>query len=175
MSRLRNRSHNRCRNFCRKERGRKSQPSEHHFSLTELALGYNSISDISALSGLTNLSDLSLDGNSISDLSPLAGLVNLKYLSLEGNAISDLSPLKSLTNLQDLYIKNNSGLTPEAVRELQQALPNCRISTDLDLSIPEETPVVSEDPFVEDGGKATAPPEESAEAESSPDAEAPLE
>ena len=68
----------------------------------------NSVSDLSPLSGLTNLSILLLDHNSISDLSPLAGLTKLTYLELGNNSISDISPVSGLNNLTELVLWDNS-------------------------------------------------------------------
>ena len=92
----------------------------HATNLTELYLGAewveaernwktsNSVSNLSPLSGLTNLIRLDLRGNSISDLSPLTGLINLTWLELWDNHISDLSPLSGLTNLTELRLGENS-------------------------------------------------------------------
>ena len=68
-------------------------------NLTHLWLGDNSISDISALTGLTNLESLALGDNSISDISPLIGLTQLTHLWLGDNSISDISPLVENTGL----------------------------------------------------------------------------
>ena len=76
--------------------------------LERLYLDNNSISDVSALSGLTRLELLYLDNNSISDLSPLSGLTDLTRLYLRNNSISDLSSLSGLINLAGLYLDNNS-------------------------------------------------------------------
>ena len=76
--------------------------------LTWLLLPDNSISDISAIAGLTNLEVLDLAGNSISDISPLTGLTNLIALGLYNNSISDISPLAGLTNLTLLWLNDNS-------------------------------------------------------------------
>ena len=77
---------------------------EHATNLTELYLGAewveaernwktsNSVSNLSPLSGLTNLTRLDLRGNSISDLSPLTGLINLTWLEL-GTIVSQTSLL----------------------------------------------------------------------------------
>ena len=73
-----------------------------------LSLSYNSVSDISALAGLTNLFDLSLDGNAISDISPVAELTNLTDLDLNGNSVSDISALAGLTQLGGLSLSYNS-------------------------------------------------------------------
>ena len=68
-------------------------------NLTHLWLGDNSISDISAVIGLTNLEFLYLADNSISDISPLIGLTQLTYLDIGDNSISDISPLVENTGL----------------------------------------------------------------------------
>ena len=69
----------------------------------------NSVSDLSPLSELTNLTWLRLRNNSISDISPLADLTNLTWLNLGGNLmISDISALTNLTNLTFLYLYGNS-------------------------------------------------------------------
>ena len=70
----------------------------------------NSISDLSPLAGLTNLTQLWIGGNSISDISPLAGLTNLTSLTLEVNRISDISPLVANTGLGEgdtVYVQAN--------------------------------------------------------------------
>jgi len=79
--------------------------------LTYLDLGYNNISDISALAGLTKLTYLDLRFNEeISDISPLfdtdtqSGLTDLTYLDLGYNNISDISALAGLTSLTTLSL-----------------------------------------------------------------------
>ncbi len=76
--------------------------------LERLYLNNNSISDVSVLSGLINLERLYLFNNSISDLSSLSGLTRLEWLYLDNNSISDLSPLSGLTNLANLSLSHNS-------------------------------------------------------------------
>ena len=105
-------------------------------SLKSLKLDYCPVSDISALSGLGSLQVLSMQNCRISSVSALAGLGSLRELYLDGNSISDLSPLAGLKNLGYLYISGNN-VTADNVRALQEALPNCNIYTDLDLSLPE--------------------------------------
>ena len=82
---------------------------EHATNLEVLNLDDNSISDISALSGLTNLIELylystSLGSTSISDISALSGLTNLTHLVLYSTGISDISALSGLTNLTHLFL-----------------------------------------------------------------------
>ena len=78
------------------------------YQLTSLDLDNNSISDISPLAGLTNLTRLYLSDNSITDISPLAGLYQLTTLWIHSNSITDLSPLGGLTNLTWLDLRSNS-------------------------------------------------------------------
>ena len=123
-------------------------------ALTELHLSYNLIADISPLANLTKLTDLDLDGNGIKNISALSGLTALSNLSLEDNDITDLTPLYGMSALKTLYIRDNDKLSADEVRALQEALPNCIITTDLDLSQSEELPPVENDPF------AGMPPQE---------------
>ena len=77
-------------------------------NLTWLGLGHNKLSDnISPLSELTNLTTLSLGENRISDISPLSGLTNLTLLNLYNNQIIDISPLSGLDNLTTLHLSWN--------------------------------------------------------------------
>ncbi|MGN0517319.1 MAG: leucine-rich repeat domain-containing protein [Acutalibacteraceae bacterium] len=70
-------------------------------------LSFNQISDISPLSELTNLQTLYLNSNHIWDIPPLSKLTNLQNLNLSFNQISDISPLSELTNLQCLNLGRN--------------------------------------------------------------------
>ena len=67
----------------------------------------NTVSDVSALSGLTRLRSLYLDETNI-DMSTLSGLTYLRSLYLGGNNISDISALSGLTNLTSLYLGSNN-------------------------------------------------------------------
>ncbi len=73
---------------------------------TQLDLTEKNISDLSALSRLTNLENLHLRGNPVSDLSPLAGLTGLRTLDLFSTQASDLTPLEGLTGLTTLFLDN---------------------------------------------------------------------
>ncbi len=72
------------------------------------SINSNSVSDLSPLAGLTNLTFLGLSDNSISDISPVAELNNLTSLSLGNNNISDISPVAGLNNLTSLLLWDNS-------------------------------------------------------------------
>ena len=82
--------------------------------LRELYLDTNSISDVLPLSGLTQLTELYLSDNNISDVLPLSGLTQLTELDLSKNNISDVSPLSRLTQLRtlDLFENNISDVSP---------------------------------------------------------------
>ena len=76
--------------------------------LTNLNLSYNSLSDVSPLAGLTQLTTLYLGGNFLSAVSPLAGLTQLTNLDLSYNSLSDVSALAELTQLTNLYLSHNA-------------------------------------------------------------------
>ena len=79
-------------------------------NLKELDLSANNITDriILPLSNLTNLISLDLSSNNITDISPLVGLTNLKELNLFRNNISDIAVLSGLTNLTRLNLGDNN-------------------------------------------------------------------
>lgn len=83
-----------------------------------------SITDISALAGLTNLTTLDLNFNNVVDIRPLEGLTRLNYLDLWGNEIEDLEPLKALENLfwMDLDDNEITDIGPLANLSILEAL-----------------------------------------------------
>lgn len=99
------------------------------YSLDNLSLVGNNISDISGLSQLGGLVTLNLGDNMIRDISPLAGLSGLRTLYLDNNPLEDLSPLASLTNLTTLSIKGIQ-LSESQLKALAAALPNCAIHSE---------------------------------------------
>ena len=111
------------------------------FSVEELHLGYNNLFDLSALTGHTALRRLDLNHNALRDVTALSGCTALEELDLSFNALNSLAALRSLSSLRTLNITGNAELTADMVRSLQEALPGCRIVTDIDLSMPEPTPV----------------------------------
>jgi hypothetical protein len=99
----------------------------------QLNLGSTKVSDAGLvhLKGLTNLKTLNLGYTQVSD----AGLVHLKELTdlqmlyLDGTKVTDagLVHLKGLTGLQTLYLRVTN-VTAAGVKDLQAALPNCKIT-----------------------------------------------
>ena len=73
-------------------------------NITELNLSYIKISDISLLTGLTNLQRLHLTETGVSDIKPLVGLTNLQVLGLVGTRVTDIKPLEGLTDLKWLWL-----------------------------------------------------------------------
>ncbi|GAA1051111.1 Ig-like domain-containing protein [Arthrobacter russicus] len=65
------------------------------------------LSDLSALSELTQLQRLGILGSSISDLTPLKSLTNLNRIHLPQAKISDVSPLAHLPNLRVVGLDQN--------------------------------------------------------------------
>ncbi len=81
---------------------------EYANNLTDLSIRLNQVSDISPLTGCSQLETLDLSKNQyISDLTPLADLVHLKVLDCHVNHISDLSFAKKLGNLEVLVLRRN--------------------------------------------------------------------
>ncbi|NRA67183.1 MAG: leucine-rich repeat domain-containing protein [Pseudobacteriovorax sp.] len=76
-------------------------------NLSVLNISGNRISDLSVLSGITGLTSLDISNNSIEDLTPIAGLVTLASLNAENNAIQDVVALAGLFNLIALNLENN--------------------------------------------------------------------
>ena len=109
---------------------------EHLNALTQLETLYvdsDQITDagLQHLKGLTHLRDLMLVNTQVSNsgLEHLKGLTQLQGLSLDSTQVTDagLEHLKGLTRLKELILQGTQ-VSDNGVRELQQALPNCRIS-----------------------------------------------
>lgn len=82
------------------------------------------ISDLTPISGLTQLESLSIGGigNHVSDLSPIANLINIKHLDLGGNPITDLSPIANFTQLETISFDDSVPLTDISVLEDMESL-----------------------------------------------------
>ena len=99
------------------------------YSLNQLSLADNAITDPGPLAALGGLRELDLSGNQIEDIRALGGLKNLRSLNLDGNPLADVRPLYGMEGLGSLSLL---GVTlPEGELEaLSQALPQCAILAD---------------------------------------------
>ena len=84
------------------------KPSADVLNLTRLKLTDSSISDISPLAHLANLTELHLSGfGEVTDISPLASLTKLRKLNLRGfRRGTSVSPLVHLTNLTEVHLSS---------------------------------------------------------------------
>ena len=101
-------------------------PLEDLDEITELYLNDNAILDLSPLSELDDLIILDLANNPILDLSPLTELDELETLYLDGTDVVDLTPLQRCTNLTYVTICDTQ-VDADQVEALQNALPYCYI------------------------------------------------
>lgn len=69
---------------------------------------------------------VNLSGLGISDISALSQLTNVKSLDLSDNAVSDFSALYGLSTLTSLDVSGNP-IGPEQLSALEAALPNCTV------------------------------------------------
>ena len=89
---------------------------------TEVTCHDESVSDVSPLASLTNLTYLDLRGTGVIDVSPLASLTNLTYLDLR---VSEERMIGSLTDANF----QNTQVSAAQVKALQAKLPKCKIIT----------------------------------------------
>lgn len=107
------------------ELGGKSFPADSEtVEATDLGL-----TDISRVSGFTNVKHMDLSKNQISSVSALSSLTSLESLDLSDNKITDVSALHSLKNLKQLWLGGNN-LSAEQIDALRAALPDCYISVE---------------------------------------------
>ena len=102
-------------------------------SLTSLDLTDTEVTDagLEHLKELTNMQVLGLNRTKVTDagLMNLKGMTSLQVLVLASTEVTDagLIHLKRLTNLKKLYL-DRTKVTDAGVKDLQTALPKCRIS-----------------------------------------------
>ena len=85
------------------------------------------IKNLDALKNLKSLESVILNDTKIDDLTPLEHHPRIEYLDISNTPVSDLTPLKSIKTLTDLILRRTP-VSDTEISELQQALPNCRIS-----------------------------------------------
>ena len=70
--------------------------------------GNPDITDLSCISGLTQIEELTFHNCNVNDLSFAAKLKSLKNIGAENNGITDISPLAKLTNLEQVWLQRNN-------------------------------------------------------------------
>jgi internalin A len=104
-------------------------------NVTSLDLSVNYISDITPLSKLQALETLKLSFNTVADLRPLETLTQLKILNMDNNMVSNITALKHLYRLTNLSLQNNlvTNISPlEGLTALQYL--NLAVNTISDIS-----------------------------------------
>ena len=76
-------------------------------NLEDFSATLSDITDISGLADATKLRTLELCCNQIADISALANLTELTSLTINDNRIVDVSPLAKLTNLESAHLSEN--------------------------------------------------------------------
>jgi internalin A len=80
---------------------------EYFINLQALDISFHKITDLTKLSGLTQLTHFKAFSNVIESVKPLAGLVNLTNLNVGSNKIKSVKPLIGLQNLTELMLDKN--------------------------------------------------------------------
>ena len=110
-----------------------------------LNLQSNSLSDISPIAGLTNLTVLLLSDNSISDISAVTDLTNLTRLRLKLNSISDLLPLvtnSGLSSGDEIDVRGNPLNYPSITTHIP-TLQSRGVTVEFDTRTPTTLEIVS--------------------------------
>ncbi len=96
-------------------------------NLREIYLSNNQITDLQELTVLSDLEVIVLSDNCCTNVSDLKTLHKLRFLDLSGNPeLSEINDLHTLTSLETLILSDTS-VTEDAVKQLQQLLPKCKI------------------------------------------------
>ena len=101
----------------------------------------NEISDLTPLSGLTNLKVLDLADNNITAISALSGLTTLQTLDLRNNDVTNTARLSTMTHLKNLYVRGNANLD-----SLKQLVKLTAAGTRVDITLPR--PVTFRDEYL---------------------------
>lgn len=77
-----------------------------------LSLYMTNVNDLSALSGMTQLTSFKHKGKQIADISPLSHMPHMEVLTLWlSDTVTDLSPLSAMQNMKSLYIGTARGIS----------------------------------------------------------------
>lgn len=96
--------------------------------LDQLFLKSDGLEDVSAIQNLTNLTTVDLSGNQIQDVTPLQNMKKLAQLTLSNNRIENLDSLMNLTKLRSLDLSGNN------IQTLPEDMSKLGNLTSLDLS-----------------------------------------
>lgn len=77
-------------------------------NVTEIILSNNQLTDLSPLSGLTQLEKLTFHDNNVSDISFAKKLTKLKVFGAGNNGIKDISALSGHSELEELWLYGNN-------------------------------------------------------------------
>jgi uncharacterized protein YjbI with pentapeptide repeats len=88
-------------------------------NLTRLDVSVARVTDVSALGELKNLTELNLSATNVTDVSALRELKNLSQLDLRNTPVRDVSALRELKNLTQLYLSFTHVTDVSPLRELK--------------------------------------------------------
>lgn len=77
-------------------------------NLSEIIISDNNLTDLSVLSGLTQLEKLTFHNNKVRDLSFVKNMTKLKVIGAEYNGIKNISALSKLTKLEEIWLRGNN-------------------------------------------------------------------
>jgi hypothetical protein len=77
------------------------------YNLTFLTVSHTGISSLKELTRHTRLKSLFVFDNQLTSIEGIEGMLQLEELYLQNNLVTDLSPIQKLTNLRTLYVVNN--------------------------------------------------------------------
>ena len=117
-----------------------TMPYLYTYNVESLRATNNHLTDISGLSGLSNMQTLMLGGNQISNLTPLSGLAGLSYVDLSANHVTTVTPLAGLSKLFYLDLDGNKTITTAQIKSQDDgdciAIPDRKTSHFITLTLP---------------------------------------
>ncbi|MBM7067838.1 leucine-rich repeat domain-containing protein [Actibacterium sp. 188UL27-1] len=104
--------------------------------MKDLHLSRTRVTDLSPLSGATQLEALCLHGSPISDVSPLSQMISMTSLDLNKTLVSDIGIVRQMPKLTGLFFEDTKVTTLEPIQDLVELIDlNLRGTQNLDLSI----------------------------------------
>ncbi len=87
------------------------QNLRHLKQLERLNLKNNFLTDLSCLSGLTELREVTFDNNNVQDIEFTRNMMKLQHISGENSGVTDISPLAGKTELVSVFFGDTDGIT----------------------------------------------------------------